>query len=320
MVLIVNSGESFERLPNLLDQTSHSDNTTQRPQEIGTTGLENFPEQDSLPSQPQQESIPRRKPEMEQNSFCPEVIEQSNDVPCSTESARDTYGVKPSPPDEKSPQPQVSYPQVSPRDTVQPMEVFGITATKVPENKFSLSHVLSTPVGHEDKPTLTSNKPAVLPTSQVEHINQRESKASSQSQVSAADAATLTEVIKTVLAGTGNPDYTSQVHITPTIKHHNSEASSPSYNEGSTVQEYKSSPADTCLSSSEEESRDFEVQRQAEEVLKRIQDLGYTVHKEPNHDQTPKIQNAGSAASNKSEHHVVCKVCQKFKGRPCELK
>jgi len=53
-------------------------------------------------------------------------------------------------------------------------------------------------------------------------------------------------------------------------------------------------------------------------VLKVLRDLGYIVQKDPSH--SPKIQNPGSIASNKSENQVTCQTCKKFKGRPCELK
>jgi hypothetical protein len=53
-------------------------------------------------------------------------------------------------------------------------------------------------------------------------------------------------------------------------------------------------------------------------VVRLLREHGFTIQKDPNH--SPKIQNAGSVASNKSEHKVTCQTCKKFKGRPCELK
>jgi len=61
---------------------------------------------------------------------------------------------------------------------------------------------------------------------------------------------------------------------------------------------------------------DEELEAKAKDVLKSLRDSGYTIQ-EPS---PQKRLNQGSAASNKSEHLVICPSCSKFKGRPCELK
>lgn len=65
-------------------------------------------------------------------------------------------------------------------------------------------------------------------------------------------------------------------------------------------------------------SKDFDAKNKAVEVLNIIRKLGFTVSKDLT--QAPKVQNPGSAASNKSENQVTCDICQKFRGRPCEMK
>ncbi|KAL3424271.1 C2H2 type zinc finger domain protein [Phlyctema vagabunda] len=54
-----------------------------------------------------------------------------------------------------------------------------------------------------------------------------------------------------------------------------------------------------------------------QEAVRILRDKGYTIHGPER--SIPKI-NSGSVASNKSEKQVTCSLCQKFRGRPCELK
>lgn len=67
-----------------------------------------------------------------------------------------------------------------------------------------------------------------------------------------------------------------------------------------------------------EGSKDSQAEKKALEVLDIITKLGFTISKDPSH--ASKQQNAGSAASHKSENQVTCQTCKKFTGRPCELK
>jgi hypothetical protein len=67
-----------------------------------------------------------------------------------------------------------------------------------------------------------------------------------------------------------------------------------------------------------EGSKASHAEKKALEVIDIITKLGFTISKDPAH--LPKQQNAGSAASHKSENQVTCETCLKFTGRPCELK
>jgi hypothetical protein len=135
--------------------------------------------------------------------------------------------------------------------------------------------------------------------------------------------ATITEVIKTALAGVSLAD---QGNSHTPHRH-------PEWNGSSR----KSTPDGLCQSgpnsgaaptssdinhvgspAGSESSFDSEAQRKAIEVLKTLHDLGYIVQKDPTHPTKP--FNPGSVASSKSENLVTCQKCGKFKGRPCELK
>ncbi|EHL01787.1 hypothetical protein M7I_2138 [Glarea lozoyensis 74030] len=58
-----------------------------------------------------------------------------------------------------------------------------------------------------------------------------------------------------------------------------------------------------------------------EAIVKTVRNFGYTLkeHREASSSPPPKILNAGSVAGKKSDKQVICEICKKFKGRPCEL-
>ena len=70
------------------------------------------------------------------------------------------------------------------------------------------------------------------------------------------------------------------------------------------------------LDESSEEDTDIASNPKLLEAFKAIQKLGYVISKDPNN----RAFNPGTRASRKSEKTMVCPTCQKFRGRPCEVK
>lgn len=196
------------------------------------------------------------------------------------------------------------------RDTIQPSELLRNPNEVI--NKIPLESVLSTPVGtksaldrnldHVSRPLVERNP---LPSA---------GKATRHSSVSATDA-TITEAIRTALAEAKSSSNVGALPMGRKVLPNGKSSSADSC--GSTTDK------DACLldgfnktaSSTNDDSLD---QEKAVEVLKTLQKLGYIIQKDPKH--TPRIQNTGSVASNKSDNQVTCQVCKKFRGRPCELK
>ncbi|KAL5322018.1 hypothetical protein ACEPPN_009986 [Leptodophora sp. 'Broadleaf-Isolate-01'] len=235
-------------------------------------------------------------------------MDRSQDFIPSSGPQSGSYGSKAPSPEEKSPQSEGSLPT-----TVQPVEVFRIPA-QIPENRMMLGNLLST---NNVDPSLKKTEQA------IPHLSSRispQGKAPRQT-VSATDA-TLTEVIQKALAGANVSDASTE-----RVRNQESKRSSlPNGKISSTASPIAAmsnsrahDPIKLADSPSKDVSKDLEAQKKAEEVLNIIRNLGYTVSKDPTH-ASPKVQNLGSAASNKSEHQVTCGTCHKFRGRPCELK
>ncbi|CAG8949971.1 hypothetical protein HYFRA_00004303 [Hymenoscyphus fraxineus] len=260
---------------------------------------------------------------------CPEV----DDSPPQdfTDPKRPDLEISSSPPSRKSlPPPTPQEPSAVPvphsdghrSETVQPLDVFH-TAQPPPKparSGFTLESVLA--------PAIPNDGPNKLPIFRSSSNNIPVSKLVSEgkvakhiSETSASSDAALTKVIRTALSGS-----TTHHDQEPPLTNGNLDRNilpngrpSPSGNggsgsESSGVKSSESSPSavsDTDVTESEE-------LKKAEEILKTIRHLGYTLQKDPS--RSPKIQNQGSAASNKSEKKVTCKVCKRFQGRPCELR
>ncbi|KAK0108178.1 hypothetical protein ONS95_003001 [Cadophora gregata] len=210
-------------------------------------------------------------------------------------------------PEEKSPQSEESLPT-----TVQPVEVFPPPA-QIPERRMTLNDLLSTNLD----PSLKASEQA---RSSLSAKVSPQGKAARQT-VPATDA-TLTKVIQKALAAVNDAptepfrNQESERTSLPTQKVAPREYSSANPDAATLIT--KASPMKLADTPSEDTSKDDEAQKKASEVLKIIRKLGFTVSKDPT--QAPKVQNPGSVASNKSEHQVTCPICQKFTGRPCELK
>jgi hypothetical protein len=226
----------------------------------------------------------------------------------------DKFEAKPVPPEERSAVPEACHP-----DTVQPLQVFQ-PPTEVPENKFTLESVLA-PASTGSAVEIT-NRPSPNPAAQ----SKPQGKATRQTDVSAADAV-VAEVIRTALSGAGSPDLANDRVLTQDMKRN----SLPN-GKTTTGSSWSSSPNPAISSrgrttshinlvdspSPEREIDEAHVRKATAQVLKNLQDRGYTIRRDRS--ASPRIQNPGSVASNKSENQVTCQKCRKFRGRPCELK
>ncbi|KAF5877081.1 putative c2h2 type zinc finger domain protein [Botrytis fragariae] len=194
------------------------------------------------------------------------------------------------------------------RDTIQPSELFRNPSEVV--NKIFLD--MSTLVG--TKSALNRNLDHVSRPSVERNPLPPAGKATRHSSVSATDA-TITEAIRTALAEAKN---SSNVGALPMGRKVLPNGKSPPADPWGSTTDKAACLLDGFNKSTSSTTDDSLDQEKAIEVYKTLQKLGYIIQKDPNH--TPRIQNPGSVASNKSENQVTCEVCKKFKGRPCELK
>jgi hypothetical protein len=206
--------------------------------------------------------------------------------------------------------------QTPQQETVQPLEILRTQRCNL-ENNIVLDKIL-VPVGQSNS---TPSK-AEPPTSQSVPRGSATGKAPRQNAVPASEA-TILGLVKQALAGANITDVSPDraTHQDSERSHlPNGRLSSPA---GPNSAMPTSNGANSRIKSmhapsTEKEARDSEAQKQALEVLKIIRGLGYIVQKDPT--QITKPLNPGSAASNRSENQVTCQICQRFKGRPCELK
>lgn len=237
-------------------------------------------------------------------SIYPEVVSENMLDPKLSAPGEDTS--KDVPPEEKDASPR------SPVETVQPVEIFA-AQPEVLKSPLALVNILA-PVSHDfPEPKSKDTCMAPLPTS----IKSRSEGKAIRQPSSAADAK-LTEVIKTALVGAKLPADTDEHNLHHDVKGIASRAGTSSPNT-SCLQEptlAASNIHDTSAGAPLLKMDDEELEAKAKVVLKSLRDMGYVIQ-EPS---PAKSLNSGSAASNKSEHLVVCQSCFKFKGRPCELK
>ena len=242
----------------------------------------------------------------------PNMVEPSQELLDLKNSRLENPGIKVTSPDLKGPasglQPQV---------TVQPQDVFQAPKDGR-DRRVPLDHVLLSPIGTN---SAASPKRSQLRTPlgrAYQKSTPPPGKAARQNEVSAADA-TITQVIRTALAGTHNLD-PNQDRVEPQEMERN--ASSEQKHSPGRSWPSGTNPAKPSEGQSHGRSNATEEQptldQKAIEFLKTLQENGYIVLKDPS--QSPKPQNLGSAASNKSERQTICQVCHKFKGRPCEVK
>lgn len=214
--------------------------------------------------------------------------------------------------DRKTASPEACPSDGQPCDTVEPKEIY--------KGKITLESVVSSPVGLNDAVIKKNDRTSLQPPASKK-INP--GKAARQNDVSAPDA-TITEVIRNALAGPTIPERGNDNILAPCWERNSlPDAKCSGISSGSNLAttsirqpDNPVNPADHA--SKGEDPKDSEAQRKAIEVLKTLYELGYIVQRDPSF--SPKVQNSGSAASNRSDHQVTCGTCKKFKGRPCELK
>ncbi len=255
---------------------------------------------------PVQDSLPRQRKETNWKLAYPEIIDRSQELMAPKRPQSQVF-------ENKSPIPEEKFPQSEdPPATVQPLEVFPASA-QIPETKITLHSPIRTP-SHNIDPALKA----------PEQARSRVSPQGKTARQNSATDATLTEVIQKALAGANISD-------PPTGRRNPESKRSSLPNEKISSRDAYAAVPNAAMSfrgahglnnstdaPSVDASADLEAQKKAVEVLKIIRNLGFTVSKDPT--QAPKVQNPGSAASNKSENQVTCQVCERFKGRPCELK
>ncbi|KAL2071757.1 hypothetical protein VTL71DRAFT_12992 [Oculimacula yallundae] len=274
------------------------------------TLLQNPPPVNSRPVRPVQDNLPIQGVEQRRKSQYPEIMDLSErsmspNRPQSVSSENRDLPQKE----------EFHHPDEPMRTTVQPVEVLK-NPTQIPERRMTMGNLLS--IGDSD--------PAQKKTDASMPISGRISpQVKVPLQTVTATDATLTEVIQKALAEAKISD--------ACIKHtHKQNSERSSLPNGKISQQSSLETGSKIVSPnlrdrglvpstdvpSEDTPRDLESQKKAQEVLKHIRHLGYTVTKDLTH--SPKVQNPGSAASNKSENKVTCKKCQRFTGRPCELR
>jgi len=195
---------------------------------------------------------------------------------------------------------------------VEPVEVFAAQPENA-ESRLALVNILA-PVSY-NVPELKPKDICAVP--QITTIKPRSEGKAIRKQSTASDAK-LTEVIKNALVGAKQlPD------INDRNLHHDVDRNGVPARVSSPNSQWSAEPISaassihitSALPPSLKED-DEELEAKAKDVLKSLRDSGYTIQ-EPS---PQKRLNQGSAASNKSEHLVICPSCSKFKGRPCELK
>ena len=164
----------------------------------------------------------------------------------------------------------------------------------------SLERILLAPVGSAESASQIPDEVTALPALHPPKISAQAQAAKLKDESASDDK--ITDAIVAALAGAGVAEMGKNCSLFPGL-------------EARIVSHGQSSPGSSVAG--QDDAR-FSQQKQAREVLKTLQQLGYTLQKDPSH--SPKTQNPGSAASNKSDNLVTCQTCKRFTGRPCELK
>lgn len=195
--------------------------------------------------------------------------------------------------------------------TIQPSELLRDPTKAI--TKISLESVLSAPVG-DDSSIITYRDYVERSTKESKGLS-APCKATSHGDISATDAA-LTEVIRTALADVkGVSDVSASSLLGRKILPN---GRSSSVDSCGSMQDENSSAISDQVNKPAVSKEGTLAQDKAIEVLKALRKSGYIIKTPPF--KPPRTQNSGSVASNKSEHQVICRICKKFKGRPCELR
>lgn len=211
-------------------------------------------------------------------------------------------------------QPETSLPKIQSPETIQPQEVY--------KRAIPLERVVSSPAGLIDA-VKKIDRQSPQPTAAAKKII---SSKNTKQGPSATDAS-IAEVIRTALAGTSSAECTSTPTPLPDPGRHSpqdAKRSGDSRISGPNSVAFSAGRPGKLLdlpkkASTSDDPDKSQAEKNVIDVIKLLREQGYVVQKDPSFS-SPKIQNQGSAASNKSENQVTCEVCKKFKGRPCELK
>lgn len=221
--------------------------------------------------------------------------------------------------EEESPLPDACQP-----DTVQPLDiVFKAPLEDLTTRAAPLSNLLGpdplaqvSPKEPSDTAVNVSESGATTPPTYTSRPIGKATKGESI----ASDTVKLTEAIKSALGGakiTGDQEQGLERNSLPS-------GTSPPGHTWTSEQDSALSPAtsDSNVKTAGSPSAlddDENLEKKALGLLKKLQELGYTIQKDPTH-AAPKPLNLGSAASLKSDNIQTCPKCRNFKGRPCEVK
>ena len=284
------------------------------------------PQRPSLPDHsralgPVAQMVPSKVMNIEPNwkpmSIYPEVIEPTHELLAPKEPMLEEHSSEASTPDSNAP-----TSTVRPQETVQPQDVFRPLVEI--RNPSSLGSILLAPVGVTESAIKNSNQATPQPAVHPSKVG-AQGKATRLKDESASEA-TITEAIVTALAGAEIPENRKICSL-----HQDLERGNPPNGHSSSGGSWPAGPNSAMSSTGKpnghinhtsspvvhEDSKSLQ-QKKAREVLRTLHELGYIVQKDPSH--SPKAQNPGSAASNKSDNIVTCPTCKRFTGRPCELK
>lgn len=251
-----------------------------------------------------------RRSEPDWRTPYPDVLSPSEALMAPKLPQLDKYEAKTVPQEGRSPNHEADQ-----SNTVQPSEMLRAPAV-VSENKF-LVNILAAPAGSTD----STNENADPSPKQAPQSKLQGKTFTKQNVVSAADAADITKVIRDALPES-NPNLANDCVLpqdqkrnslpggktSPCISRHHVPKAAASTRD-------RTPPPINLL---DIPATGVEIDPQIQSVLKRLAEAGYTVRRERS--RSPKIQNSGSVAGNKSENQVICDTCKRFKGRPCELK
>lgn len=303
---MIRRAEFWERtgLPTGQDNLSLQKPPLPNPSRAMGSVAQNLPSKDS-------NSEPNWKP----ISIHTEVIESSHDLVAPNATMLEERS------EATTPDSNVSSIAVRPQETVQPQEVFQPIAG-VRSNPPSLGKIDLAPVGASDSAIKNADQATPQPAMHPSKVSPQ-GKATRLKDESVSDA-TITEAIITALAGAERPDDSQNRSLHQDLERRNLPHEEPSSGNSWPAGPHRAMSStgnghvkDTNSPAMQEDSKSLR-EKKAREVLKTLHDLGYIVQKDPSH--SPKPQNPGSAASNKSDNLVTCPTCKRFTGRPCELK
>jgi hypothetical protein len=204
--------------------------------------------------------------------------------------------------------------------TIEPLEVCQLPA-RDPGNRFTVASVLSPQVPPESATSIShiiNSEPVSSPITEGNTSKQAGSFAPDEAltkalknvlSASIAREPATKETVRSVLPnGRPAPSSSSDCNSLPAVVSKTSETDA--------VKDSDTPPSDAEINASEAHGK------VVEEIVKTIHNFGYILQDDSreNSNTNPIILNLGSLAGKKSDKQVICALCKKFRGRPCELK